>query len=126
MRQTQIATATSDAEVHASATTVQLGESVRTLMESIAVFPSTPTLFCDNRSSLCLMKGEGSWKSKTTLNKLAYIRQLIATGALNGTYIETTLQKADALTKLLGGVAHARALVQLCLRDSFMLNNRSV
>ena len=68
--------------------------------------PSTPTLWCDNQSTIALTEDSiYSARSKHIEARYFFLRELKQTGRLNTRHIQGNANPADIFTKPLGGVA---------------------
>ena len=70
---------------------------------------------CDNKASIVLATGEGTWKTKALANRVAWIRESVDAGEVSVEYIPTREQRADGLTKNLSGRLHRSGVAGLSL-----------
>ena len=96
-----------------------MADFVKTLRESMFIPTPVITIRCDNNAAKVLATGEGSWKTKSTANKVARVKEQVE--LLKTVVVEfcgTKDQHADSLTKFLrGGPEQQRALEHLCLEE---------
>ena len=108
-----MARSTADSEVQAVATTEILADYIKALRESVCLPTPVLRMRCDNAAAIILSTGEGSWKTKSTANKVIAIRELVDAKMLMVDYIPTKDQCADSLTKFMkSGKEQARINVQ--------------
>ena len=70
MKQTEVSTSSAESEVQALASIAVLADYVKTLRESLCLPTPTIELRCDNTAAIVLATGEGSWRTKSTANKV--------------------------------------------------------
>ena len=104
MKQATISGSSAESEVQALASTGTLGDYVKTLRESMCKPTPVVELICDSGAADVLARGGGSWKTKSTANKLARVKEqveLLKTVQVGS--VGTKDQHADSLTKFLKG-----------------------
>ena len=69
-------------------------------------------LRCDNDAAKTLSTGEGSWKTKSTANKVHRVTEKVELGIDTVEYVSTIDQCADSLTKFLKGGPEQRRSVE--------------
>ena len=100
-KQVKTVLSTAESEVHACAHTTVIAEYVKELRESLCLPTPVMEIRCDSKAAIVLATGEGSWKTKTSANKMYYLRELVALEVVKVTYVATAQQAADSLTKFL-------------------------
>ena len=105
-KQATISGSSAESEVQALALTETVADFVKTLRESMFIPTPVVTIRCDNNAAKVLATGEGSWKTKSTANKVARVKEQVE--LLKTVEVEscgTKDQHADSLTKFLRGRA---------------------
>ena len=105
IRQQTIAGSTAEAEVNALATGELVNSSLKATLETMGMAVKS-TLYGDNQAANQISTGRGTWKTRALSQKVNGIRSRTSRGLLKLEYIETTLMRADGLTKH-GGPQHA-------------------
>ena len=77
-KQVKTGLSTAESEVHACAHTTIIADYVKELRESLCLPTPVMEIRCDNKAAIVLATGEGSWKTKTSANKMYYLRELVA------------------------------------------------
>ena len=73
-KQATISGSSAESEVQALALTETVADFVKTLRESMFIPTPMVTIRCDNNAAKVLATGEGSWKTKSTANKVARVK----------------------------------------------------
>ena len=105
IRQQTIAGSTAEAEVNALATGELVNGSLKATLETMGMAVRS-TLYGDNQAANQISTGRGTWKTRALSQKVNGIKSRTSRGLLKLEYIETTLMRADGLTKH-GGPQHA-------------------
>ena len=77
VKQATISGSSAESEVQALALTETLGDFVKTLRESMFIPTPVITIRCDSSAAKVLATGEGSWKTKSTANKVARVKEQV-------------------------------------------------
>ena len=81
--------------------TVQMGEGLQAVLVSMSIGCIGFRVRCDNSAAITIASGSGTWKSRSILNRLHYVRQAVESGVVDLTFVGTNGQLADLLTKCL-------------------------
>ena len=111
----QISRSTTDSEATAMAMTLTLVDYVKALRESMCMRTGPGVIKCDTKAAIVLSTGEGTWKTKTLANRVAWIRESVDAGEISVEYIPTREQRADGLAKDLSGPLHRNGVAGLSL-----------
>ena len=93
---------TCEAEVAAAATSWQLVEGLRTLLEEWQVDVGAPVLLVDNKSALRVSELGGTWRTRYFAIRAARLQEESAADRVSLRYCQTDVMMADALTKSAG------------------------
>ena len=69
-KQAQVPKSTADAEVTALSASLNIAENGKALLCSMRVPIEIINVMCDNKASIVLATGEGSWKTKSLANRV--------------------------------------------------------
>jgi hypothetical protein len=110
-----VATSTTEAEYVALCFAALECVALRALLEFVGCPQAQPTIFYeDNTAALQLsVNPVAQQATKHIAVRFHKLRELVATRVIDVTYVRTSEQLADILTKALGRVAHRRLAVQL-------------
>ena len=116
-RQQTTAASTMEAEYIAGAEATKDIVWLRNLLQELGLPQPGPThLFCDNQAAIRLTGNPSTHaRSKHIDIKHHIMRERVETGDIEVKYLETSKQRADCLTKPLGGPRHAVAMKELRL-----------
>ena len=90
-----------ESELYEASQTTLLLEHVGVLLDELCGERIKRTLRVDNTSAVAMLTGgAGSWRTRHLKVRSAYVREQVASGALEVQHIEGTLQLADLATKL--------------------------
>ena len=98
-KQLKVAGSTAESEAAALMSAMQAGEGVQAILVSMGVDCPTIPIKCDNNAAITIGSGNGTWKSRAILNRLHYVRQGVESGLVHLSYVATSEQLADVLTK---------------------------
>ena len=101
-RQSSSALSTCEAEVAAAATSWQLVEGLRALLQEWQVQVGRPVLLVDNKSALRVSELGGTWRTRYFAIRAARLQEESAADAISLRYCQTDVMMADALTKNAG------------------------
>ena len=110
-RQSSSALSTCEAEVAAAATSWQVTEGLKTLLEEWGANVDSPILLVDNKSALKVSELGGTWRTRYCAVRAARLQEESAANHISLRYCPTGDMMADALTK------NASAPVLQKLRD---------
>ena len=120
IKQATISGSSAESEVQALALTETLGDFVKTLRGSMFIPTPVVMIRCDHSAAKVLATGEGSWKTKSTANKVARVKEQVELlKTVEVEFCGTKDQHADSLTKFLrGGPEQKRAQGHLSLEET--------
>ena len=108
-----------EAELYAGTAAAQESVWLAKLLKELGHEQSTPTLWCDNQSTLAMTKDPMfSWRSKHIEARYFFIRELVQEGKLRAKHIKGTDNVADIFTKPLSKEDHYRLMTCLGLRPA--------
>ncbi len=120
-RQDTIAMSTTEAELYAATEAVKDSKMIENLFRDLLpeVSIPTPELFCDNQAAVAICESKGN-RRKIRHVELRYhfIKEMISNKSIEIKYVNTTSNKADALTKVLPRNKLLQACNYLCLNDT--------
>lgn len=116
-KQSIVATSTTEAELIAVFEVVKEMEWMSMLLTEMGYRLRKPmTVWCDNRSTVCITKNDSDHdRTKHIDVRVYYVRDLVRKGEVTVKWIETGKQTADIFTKVLGPqpfLTHRNKLVQ--------------
>jgi hypothetical protein len=90
-----------------------------TLLEELGHPQKTPTIWCDNQSTIALVKDAGVFHSRTKHIDLRYhyIREMLEQGQLQLKHVASEENLADIFTKSLPKAAHRKLCSRLGLKS---------
>ena len=101
-KQATISMSSAESEAQALASTEVLADFIKALRESTCVYTPGIELRCDNNAARVFTTGDGSWRTKSTANKVARVKEKIdVLKTVRVKYESTKTQHADSLTKFL-------------------------
>lgn len=114
-RQKSVSSSSAQAEYFAASAASREGIYVRDLLEDIGVTAKGPTpLMLDSKSAIDLAYDPVAFKkTKHILRAANELRDRVARDVFRPEYVEAAGQRADILTKALGGAAHQQQLPSL-------------
>ena len=115
VKQAQVARSTAEAEITALAMGVIMLEGAEASLASMMVQVPLPRMWGDNVASLCLARGQGSWRTRALSNRASALRSRVESETLLLDHVGSNEQRADGLTKVFSVPAMAR------IRDHFGL-----
>ena len=101
-RQASSALSTCEAEVAAAATSWQLVEGLRALLDEWRVDVGVPVLLVDNKSALRVSELGGTWRTRYFAIRAARLQEESAADRVSLRYCQTDVMMGDALTKNAG------------------------
>ena len=118
-KQATISMSSAESEAQALAATEVIGDFIKALRESTCIPTPVVELRCDNNAARVFTTGDGSWRTKSTANKVARVKEKMeALNSVRVVYVSTKAQHADSLTKFLkSGQEQKKALQQLSLEE---------
>ena len=90
-------------------------EGAEASLASMMVQVPLPSMWGDNVASLCLARGQGSWRTRALSNRASALRSRVESETLLLDHVGSNEQRADGLTKVFSVPAMAR------IRDYFGL-----
>ncbi len=112
-----VALSTCEAELYAGSAAAQEAVWLLRLLEELEVPQETPTLWCDNNSTVAMTNSPAfSARAKHIEVRYFFLRELTLAGKLHAQHIAGTENVADIFTKPLGPTDHYRMVAKLGLR----------
>jgi hypothetical protein len=117
-RSSSVALSSCEAELYALTMAAQELKWLCTLLEELGHPQKTPTIWCDNQSTIALVKDAGVFHSRTKHIDLRYhyIREMLERGQLQIKHVASEDNVADIFTKSLSKSAHRRLCPRLGLQ----------
>ncbi|CAK0866540.1 unnamed protein product [Prorocentrum cordatum] len=100
VKQAQVARSTAEAEITALAMGLVMLEGAEASLASIMVQVPLPRMWGDNVASLCLARGQGSWRTRALTNRASALRSRVESETLLLDHVGSNEQRADGLTKV--------------------------
>ncbi|XP_026436952.1 uncharacterized protein LOC113334946 [Papaver somniferum] len=121
-RQHTISRSSAEAEYRSMAHTCSNLTWIKALLKSIGVFHSQPmSLYCDSQSALHIVANPVFHeRTKHIEIDYHYVRDQIQTGVVINSYVRTTAQLAEIITKALGRPQFEQLLCKLGIRDPML------
>ncbi|CAK0875407.1 unnamed protein product [Prorocentrum cordatum] len=108
VRQAQVARSTAEAEIAALAMGVVMFEGAEASLASMMVQLPLSKMWGGSAASLCLARGQGSWRTRALSNRASALRSRMESETLQLDHVGSNEQRADGLTKVFSVPAMSR------------------
>ncbi|CAK0814311.1 unnamed protein product, partial [Prorocentrum cordatum] len=108
VKQAQVARSTAEAEIAALAMGLVMLEGAEASLASMMAQVPLPRMRGDSVASLCLARGQGSWRTRALSNRASALRSRVESETLLLDHVRSNEQRADGPTKIFSVPAMAR------------------